>query len=62
MSVIFKELEPSLLSYSGASTNIVVKVHSFHLKLFSKDFFKGWIGLKKTFLFVTYPILPFDLT
>ena len=55
VSVVFAKLELSLLSYSGASTIIVVKSSQLSLKVFFKSFFfKGWMMFKKTFCNIKY--------
>ena len=62
MFVIFAELNPSLLSYSGASTIIVVEGLQLSLKSFCRSFlFEGSMVLKGGFLFVIYPILLLNL-
>ena len=63
MFALFAELNPSLLSYSGASTIIVVEGSQLSLKgSFSSFLFEGSMVLKGAFLFVIYPILPLNLT
>ena len=57
VSVIFAELDPSLLLYSGASTIMVVEGSQLSLL-----FFWRVDGAQGSLLFVIYPILPLNLT
>ena len=63
MSVIFVELDPSLLLHSGASTIIAVEGLQLSLEGFFRSFlFEGWMVLKGVSLFVIYPMLSLNLT
>ena len=60
---IFAELNPSLLSCSGASTIIVVEGSQLLLKGSFRSFlFEGPMVQKGAFLFVIYPTLLLNLT